>query len=261
MNDSDGHDQTVADGENDPPKKINRAVGVRKVGKLLAERWPEYLLEIIVVIIGITISFAINNYQVSATNRSLEQTYLQGLLADISSDIIELQEVIVKTRAVVESCQVLIEHSRSDKATLTADKFIAHVMGVGQRPSYVSKNATFAGLKNSGNFNLISDNGLKLLLFEHDAQYQVIKTLENAELQVVVGITGPYILKYIPIDDPAKANAQIMNKLNVQSILGDVEFINNVILRADNRQELLATYEETLVIAKKIHGALEKNVR
>ena len=58
---------------------------------LLTQRWPEYVVEIIVVIIGITISFAISNYQQDSTDKKLAHIYLQDLREDIKSDIFTLR--------------------------------------------------------------------------------------------------------------------------------------------------------------------------
>ena len=116
-------------------------------------------------------------------------------------------------------------------------------------------------MKSSGNFNLITDNELKLLLFAYDAQYQTLKTLETAELQVVVSITGPYILKYVPIDDLENAKKERINNVDVNAIMNDIEFTNNIILRRNNRTELLSVYTETLSIARRITQALERNIK
>jgi hypothetical protein len=238
-----------------PVKNRPRMFGRFK--KLLSDHWPEYILEIMVVIIGITISFAISNYQTDANNRSLERIYMSGLLEDISADIVELDNVIADTKSLLESSRLLMD-AIEGKTQLTDDEFIDHVKGIGARPNYVAKNGTFSGMKSSGNFNLISDNELKVLLFEYDAQYQVLKTLEAAELQVVISITGPYILKYIPLSDRSK---RTIGKVNAKTFLSDIEFVNNVILRQDNRQELFDSYIKTSGIAKKIKERIQGSLR
>lgn len=108
-----------------------------KFGKLLSERWPEYILEIIVVIIGITISFTINNIQSDAADRRLEQTYLMGFLEDISSDILELEELITETKKVVECGRILLEQSGINEPTVGKVEFVSHVRIIAGRPNYI----------------------------------------------------------------------------------------------------------------------------
>lgn len=256
MSDSNSGEKSKVDGGHEKP-----AGTIRKFGKLLSERWPEYILEIIVVIIGISISFAINNYQTDAANRTLEQMYLTGLLEDINSDVDELEEAIFKTRAVLENGSLLVKQSLKDEPTLSSQEFIRHVRAIAERPNYISKNATFSALKSSGNFNLLLDNQLKALLFEYDQQYQGLKSLEMAELQLTAAITAPYIIKSIPIADSlATDNNHTMN-INVKRVLNDIEFLNNVALRRSTRQELFESYTETLQVATNVRNALQKNIR
>jgi hypothetical protein len=173
MNDSSTSNATTSGGDLETAKKEVWQPTIRSFKNILVERWREYVLEIIVVIIGITISFTIANYQTNASNRSLEQTHLIGLLADIESDIDALSAVTEKTRMVVDAAQKLIDEIRRTSPTMTKKEFVSLILSTAERPNYVSKNTTFASLKSSGNFNLITDNELKLLLFAYDAQYQV----------------------------------------------------------------------------------------
>lgn len=238
--------------------KSNRGI-FRKVGKLLALRWPEYFLEIVVVIIGITISLALSNLQQEAANRKLEQAYLKSLQEDIYADLKELEAVIHRTEIVIQSGNSLFQQSSSDTLKLDKEQFVNLVQSVIDRPNFVSKNATFYSLKSSANFQLVNDIELKNLLFEYDQLYQGLKTVESAELQETIFITGPYIIKYIPFADSKRTQIWLRD-LDMEKILGEVEFVNNIVLRLGTRQELLEGYRESLKIAHQIKEALEKNI-
>lgn len=237
-------------------EKNQRSV-IGKFGRLLADRWPEYILEIIVVIIGITISFTIDNIKNDASDRSLEQMYLARLKADISSDVDGLQAVILRTESILESGRVLLEQSRADEPTLSGEELARHTEIIVARPNYISKNATFSALKSSGYFHLIQDNQLKELLFEYDQQYQGMKAVDMAELHITSTIAGPYFLKNIPWDHQ-KNNARHATQIKVKNIVNDFEFVNNLILRVGNRTELLENYTQTPAVVTKIKEILEK---
>jgi hypothetical protein len=246
----------------DQPKSTERKthrVIFGKIGRLLGQRWPEYFLEIIVVIIGITISLTLSNFQEEAANRKLEQTYLKSLLEDINADLKELEVTIHRTEIVIQSGNSLLEQSSSETLTSGKEEFVKLIQSVIDRPNFVSKNATFYSLKSSANFHLVNDIELKNLLFEYDQLYQSLKTVESAELQETVFITGPYIIKYIPLIDSKRTEAWLKS-LDIEKILGEVEFGNNLVLRLGTRQELLDGYQESLKIAHQIKEALEKNL-
>lgn len=231
----------------------------KRFGTLLAQRWPEYIVEVIVVIIGITISFAISSYQTESANRKLANIYLQDLGEDIKSDIQSLNKVIQKTDSVILSGHSLLEQNDAPKISLTKKELVNFVRSIITRPNFISKNATFSSLKTSANFQLIEDIRLKNLLFEYDQQYQTIKAMELAELQATVTIAGPYLLKSIPLTDSQRSSYWLEN-LTVEEMIGSVEFMNNIALRIGNRVELLGSYKEILDTAHQIDEAIEGNV-
>lgn len=65
------------------PEKKSHTTTLRETSFRLASRWPENLIEIIVVIIGITISFVLNSKKEESERVSLEQVYLKNLHSDI----------------------------------------------------------------------------------------------------------------------------------------------------------------------------------
>jgi hypothetical protein len=231
----------------------------KRFSTLLAQRWPEYLVEIIVVIIGITISFAISKYQEDSRNRKLAHVYLEDLKEDIKSDIQSLDIVIQKTDSVIRSGQSLLNQSDAAKISLTKKDLVNLVRAIIARPNFISKNATFSSLKTSANFQLIEDIQLKTLLFEYDQDYQTIKAMELAELQATVTIAGPYLLKSIPLTD-SKQSSYWLEKLDIESTLLSVEFMNNIALRIGNRMELLNSYKDILVTARQIDEGIQRNL-
>ena len=83
--------------------------------------------------------------------------------------------------------------------------------------------------------------------------------MELAELQATVTIVGPYFIKSIPLTDTPRSSYWL-EKLDVDAILGSVEFMNNVALRIDNREELLRSYKEILETALQIDKGIQRNL-
>jgi hypothetical protein len=231
---------------------------IKRVGMLIAERWPEYLLEIIVVIIGITISFALSNFQANSANKVLEENYLKGLQQDVQSDIDELSQTLERTKVVITSSEKILEYSAGQKVRLTKDELINLVMAIASRPNFVSKNSTLLSLKSSANLPLIRDAGLKDLLFIYDQQYQGIKTVEFFEGQEVISLVAPFILKNIPLSKDVAATG--MDGLSIERIVTNVEFINSAVVRREKRRELFQEYSEILETLTQIEAKLKENL-
>jgi hypothetical protein len=231
---------------------------IKKITVLFRQRWPEYLIEVVVVILGITISFALSNFQTNAANNTLEESYLKSLHDDFSSDSRELKETIIQTENVIKSAQVILERSHDEQNTMEKNELIQLVRAIASRPNFVSKNATFSSLKNSVNLQLIRDLELRNLLFIYDQQYQALKIVEFFEGQEMITLIGPFILRNIPLDSHF---SQGFKPSEVNRLLADMEFINHIILRADKRKELLETYQEILTTSRQIELNLKKKLK
>src|SRR5258708_17064552 len=59
------------------PKGWARA---NEIGWLLKSQWPKYLVDVLVIILSITISFTFDNYKDKSNRRTSEQAYLKALL-------------------------------------------------------------------------------------------------------------------------------------------------------------------------------------
>lgn len=229
---------------------------LRKLGHLIRTNWQAYLLEIIVVIIGITISFSLNNLKEKNDRKKLELAYQVSLLNDIHADTEELERVIDETRQVIEKATRVISIVEENKLQrINTPEFLEDIRGVLGRPAFISKDITFSDMKSSGNIQLIRDMKLKNLIFEYYRVYEIIKMNEFAEREATITITGPYFFKRFPFQSTSAG------RLNIKSIAGDIEFGNNLQLRLANRQELLNSYLAALKLATELRDELERRTK
>jgi hypothetical protein len=243
-----------------------------KVTHLLKEMWPAYLVEVFVIILGISITLALEEWRDTAKEKHLEQIYLQNLLADIRLDIRSLKDLSASTQKILDRGNKLLSFSKNpaDK-DFTYENVNADVRDILARPKFISNDVTFSDLKNSGNLHLIRDIQLKNLLFAYYSQTQNIKDDQEAEQLATITISGDYFLKLFPLydleDQPhgsgtstglLKSNAATdrLNGANLSDLSKSVEFGNNVLLRVTNRKELLDLYQKADSLATRLEQAL-----
>ena len=227
---------------------------------LIGEMWPAYLIEIVVIILGISITLALEEWRDGAKEEKLENLYRRNLLADIDADLGGLQKVTAETTALLAHGQAILQsesgfdaQSHPDTA-LTAD--LRAILG---RPNFIPHDATFAELKSSGNLRLLKDVDLKWLLFAFYNQAQIIKEVQDAEQQATITLVGPYFLQRIPMDDGFVRSADREKVAEVAGVAGDTEFRNLVLLRMTNRRELLAAYNTADSLATQVKATLLKH--
>lgn len=225
---------------------------LRRLPALLRERWPEYMIEILVIILSISASFALDEWKDKQHKQELEQLYLKELARDIESDVNQLNEIIVETKQIVLKAGKLIN---LDQQALQADysQLTNDIRFTFKRPRFVAQDATFSDLKSTGNMQSLSSFSLKNELFNYYKQYESIILIETAELETTNAFIGPYILRRLPLMS-GRGNDR---KLILTSMFKDVEFQNSMLVRQSTREELLGEYSQALKQGKQILTAIK----
>jgi hypothetical protein len=223
-----------------------------RVGRLIKEMWPAYLIEILVIILGISITLALEEWRDSGKESRLEEIYLTNLLADVEVDRQSLKTVSAETQKVLDSGKELLVSVRSSTGkALSFGEITTDVRAILSRPKFVSNDVTFSDLKSSGNLHLLKDLRLKNLLFTYYNRVQAIREVQDAEQQATINLSGAYFFKHIPLDDassypsgasPGGTGVVDLSGTNLADLSKNIEFRNNVLWRVSIRNELLDLY-------------------
>jgi hypothetical protein len=214
-----------------------------KVINLIKEMWPAYLIEIMVIILGISITLALEKWRDNVKEDQLETIYEKNLLINLETDRRSLDYAIRNTQQILDKGKELHNSLRNQPSNkIIFNEISADVRLILGRPKFTSSDATFSDLKSSGNIHLLKDIQLKNSLFAYYGVSQNIKELQDAEQLATINISGPYFIKLFPLEDSAGQSANTPSK-NLIDLPNSVEFRNNVLLRVHNREELLIEYK------------------
>lgn len=219
----------------------------------LRRRWPEYVLEIVVIVLSISISFALDQWKDRRHEHELERLYLGTLSDNLASDIDALDEAIPETKTVIETARALMAASDSPTpippATLDAG-----IVKIISRPQFVAHDAAFSDLRSSGNLKVLHDFHLKNALFDYYDDYESIKAKETAEREVLITVIAPYIIRNLSLTGAGTPAA------DAAVVQHDRVFVNSLAARIQNRAELLADYEKEKALAVKIRARIKANL-
>ncbi len=239
-----------------PPAARNK----HRVRNLIRDMWPAYLIEIFVIILGISISLALEQWRDNRKESRLENFYLVYLLTDINVDIKSLDNVSVYTKKILNSGNQLLEWTRNpDNKQITYSLVDSNVQAILGRPKFFSSDATFSDLKSSGNLHLLKNIRLKNLLFSYYNQTQNIKELQDAEQQATITLSGNFFLKRISLDNKGDSHTS-PNAKQISDLIRDKEFSNHVLLRVSTRQELLEIFQLADSLAIKVRYELIRSM-
>jgi len=228
---------------------------------LLQSQWPKYLVDVLVIILSITISFTFDSFKEESNRKASEQAYLKALLGDITSDSNELKRVIGATENVIDKANWLLSLSDNPKE-IKMDEFATAIKEVMERPNFVSKDATFSDLTSSGNMLLLEDINLKAMLFDYHRLYESVRAVETSERETVNTSIAPYLMKNFSIKGLKKgAKGSVVHQgVNIDQLIEEDDFSNIFSLRLVNRSELLDAYRQELVMAEKIKVTLASKI-
>lgn len=131
--------------------------------------WQYAIGEIIIVIIGISIAFGLNNWAQAQQERKLEKLYFRNLEKDLSNDIDSLNQNIYILGQNLDYIRQLIPHLGTELSG--RDTTYGKVFTVAETVAFIPEDATYHTLVNSGDFKLISDFELKAAIEKHYRQY------------------------------------------------------------------------------------------
>jgi hypothetical protein len=222
---------------------------------LLHEKGPEYVVEIIVIILGITLSFAVEEWKEQREERQKEQVYLRELLSDIQTDHQQLQEVVAETEQVIGRATRLLALSADTTFVADFNSLAADFRFVIKHPRFIVENATFSDLTSTGHMQLLTQQPFKRLLFDYYRHYESLTLVESAELDALNALAGPYLLKL-----PLFAVTTPEQQRQWEKARHEPEFSNVLSLRKSMGQELLENYQQALQRAVRLEQVIKQQL-
>ena len=180
--------------------------------------WRNHLVGLIVVILGISIAFMLENWKQSRSDRALEITYLKNFSDNLMQDALELDSII---NAVQVKSYLLGSYLNDlQRGQISQDKAQHVLYELMQNHHFVPVQVTYESLKSSGNMNIVSDEDLKSVLVAYYIMYDELKLKEDVFFDYLQAFIFPFVYKHMDF-----ASGQIMNMSHIQGI----EFKNIVI--------------------------------
>jgi len=180
--------------------------------------WLDHLVNLFVVIAGITIAFGLNKCSESDKLNELRITYIHSLINDLDADISELDTLIRDDEAAQGAFNFL--SNMKQPAPASADSMywsFRQLVTIGTFPEH---GITFESMKNSGKFELIEDVELRMDMIRHYmAGYSAIHEVEKYYQLNFNEYLLPYLINN-PVGDDYNEDFKILSSSKFNSIFG-----------------------------------------
>ncbi len=194
------------------------------------------VLEILIVIVGITIAFWLNNWGEERKERRLEQEFLKTLRSDLAADsaafVYQVEANQANARRVF-SFKEILRKKQYDNDSI--QWFIGSFLN---RNNWVINDNTFEILKSGGKLDIIQDFDLRTEI----GQYFRIRTYQTEHM---LNIIQTFMDEHMNVYLTKNTDYFIQNKPD-KAFVRDTEFQNLLANWADLNDEKLALYEEIL---------------
>jgi hypothetical protein len=138
--------------------------------------WGKLGLELLVVFLGVTSGFLLNNWREQQKEDQLEQKYISGFLSDVNENIEQLEELngldslwLIQARENVLAIQ---------NNTLNRDSAEAMMKKIVVINKMEPHEVTYEDIKNSGNLNLIQNFKLKSKIVDYQITLKGVRFLD-----------------------------------------------------------------------------------
>jgi len=149
------------------------------------------LLELIVVFLGVSSGFILNNWRTQQRDKELEVKYIAGFIQDMNDNIPEVESILESDSIWLERATPMLLAIRNKSLQKdSAEAAIAMIIGV-QKLNL--NTGTYRDITNSGNLNLIRDFVLKRQIIDYHLALEGATFLDNYFYTYFSDLVMPFI--------------------------------------------------------------------
>jgi len=156
---------------------------MKKILETLENKWAEYLLEMIVIVMGILVAFTLNNWNDSRKDKLKEMELLVELKENLTEDINNFKKSVDWQNIRIGKLTKAIIQLESSMPNL--DTLLYNIRGTGYFERYEINSSAYETLKNSGFENISSKQLKKKITHYYDVETKhmsfIVERLNNEQ--------------------------------------------------------------------------------
>ncbi len=198
--------------------------------------WTGYIVELVVVFIGITGAFLLNNWRENVKDIQLEMKYLHTLSGEVNRDSANLEAGIEDKESKLDKIRNYIMHIKSGSATIdSAAVLVSDILSIS---AYSIISSTYESMKYNGTLNLIRNFELRQKIVNYYESFEGYAE----QRQISIDFIYDYVAKF------AIDNMDFTKNNTIENPDVKLYYLNNIILSyysllSSNLQSQQSIYE------------------
>ena len=202
------------------------------------------LFEVMVVFIGVSSAFFLNNWRNDKNTEAKEINYTERLIEDMSYNIEDLKEKIdMDTNNINRSKSLLKDLYLND---LLEDSITSILELITTFGTVSLKYTTYEEIINNGEFNVLSNDSVRKLIIETKSLYESVLVRETLYTDFYY-LMLPYV-----IDNFDLMHSKAINK----SLSTDSRFRNYFLINTSFKSQTVVDYEKLYTLSTELHQLL-----
>lgn len=221
----------------------------KRFPKVKDYNWGKLTLELVVVFLGVTAGFLLNNWRSDSIDRKVERNYKIGFIQDLNKNIEDLQSDLKEDSLWMKRAEPLLAmFIKGEKFPIDSAKSAMKLI-VGFNKIQFNK-STYENITNSGKLNIISDYKLKEEIVQYHLLISGVENYNDYYFSFYIDLILPYIIsEYSIVNDKF-----INNKVKDFNRFSNVFSLSYVMIQ--NRQE---HYKSLLTKSRSLKEQLDKD--
>lgn len=179
--------------------------------------WKNHFIGLLVVVIGITVAFMLENWRQERASSELEQKYLISFKDDLHYDSNKLDSTISAVQNKIYLLRsVISEMSSGEIKQARAEEVITDMLS---NHSFVPKQATYESIKNSGGMNIISDYEIKEAIVSYYSLNDELRLKEQVFFDYLQNFVLPFVYKNVEFLSGRIVNRSAINSFEFNNIV------------------------------------------
>lgn len=172
---------------------------MKKIFQIIKNRWAEYLIEIIVIIIGISLSLLFNNWRERIIENKEETKLLESIRENLVSDTIILEQRLKTINVFVDGSQQLLSPNID---TFPSDSLAKFIDFVATYTKFTGTQIGYQELKQSKSSTIIKNRKLLQNIIQHyEQKYDLMSEWNDVDKNFVLNDIIPFLSKNLRYSD------------------------------------------------------------
>lgn len=212
----------------------------------------EYFIEFILVIVGISIAFWLNELAEDAKKEELEKQYLMDLKEDLQEDLELLGYLTLLNQEKAEVLQKALSYYSNPSKTMNLDSLTTYAGVIGNLNLFQPHNFTYVSLKQSGDFKIIKDHDIRKHLVKLYSSYETVDLEQN---NLMRALDDHYYPEYY------KHYAMITGKVTNEEFFKGPYVSNFLAFSLNQANNILVYFERSKSLAEQTIALIDKAVK